>query len=89
MSPDIGVSGLREKVELAKKTEKADAVAPSKITRRMSKLPGRGAKYVQWWLYIPPQVAEHRSFPFQEGEDVVVAVEGERVVIEKLRARRA
>jgi hypothetical protein len=55
-----------------------------KVIKRPTKTAGK--TYDKYFIYIPASVAKDSAFPFSPGEKVVVRIEGERVVIEKLRS---
>ena len=39
--------------------------------------------YNRFFVYIPTYVAEDERFPFEEGEEVVVRIQKDKLVIEK------
>jgi len=47
------------------------------------KVVDRGYKYPKIFVYVPKDVASDTGFPFKIGEDVIVTIEGEKLVIEK------
>jgi hypothetical protein len=47
------------------------------------KIVDRGKKYRKIFIYIPKEVSSDTSFPFKIGEDVVVKIEGKKLLIEK------
>ncbi|MEM2897301.1 MAG: hypothetical protein QXG01_07025 [Candidatus Bathyarchaeia archaeon] len=38
-------------------------------------------------IYIPADVVKDSSFPFQQNEEIVVKIEGEKLIIERDRKR--
>lgn len=42
-----------------------------------------GKKYDRFFVYIPTYVATDERFPFEPGEEIVVRIEDDRVLIEK------
>ena len=40
-----------------------------------------GKKYDRFFVYVPTYVANDESFPFSPGEEVLVRIENERVVV--------
>ena len=48
------------------------------------KVVDRGTKYSKIFIYIPKSVFEDTSFPFKVGEDVLVRIEGDKLVVSKL-----
>jgi len=48
------------------------------------KVVDRGVKYRKVFIYIPTKVFEDSAFPFKIGEDVLVQINGDRLVISKL-----
>jgi len=42
-----------------------------------------GGKYPKIFIYVPKSVAMDTSFPFKEGEDVIVRIEGDRLIIKR------
>jgi len=42
-----------------------------------------GRTYDKFFVYIPTEVARDGTFPFREGEEVIIRIEEERLVIEK------
>ena len=49
------------------------------------KVVDRGSKYPKIFVYVPRIVATDTTFPFQIGEDVKVTIEGDKLIIEKLK----
>lgn len=47
----------------------------------------KGHVYTQRWVYLPGELFESGKFPFLDREKVVLVIEGDRVIIEKLRPR--
>lgn len=48
------------------------------------KVVNRGdGKYPKIFIYIPKSVAMDTSFPFKEGEDVIVRIEGDQLVVKR------
>jgi len=47
------------------------------------KIVDRGKKYRKIFIYIPKEVSADTSFPFKPGDDVIVKIEGKKLVIEK------
>ena len=43
-----------------------------------------GKTYDKFFVYIPTSVAKDSAFPFRPGEEVLVRIEGKRLVIEKI-----
>jgi len=39
--------------------------------------------YDRYFVYIPSYVAKDERFPFQAGQEVLVTIEGEKLIIEK------
>ena len=39
--------------------------------------------YDRFFIYVPTYVAKDKSFPFEEGDEVVVKIEDGKLVIEK------
>lgn len=39
--------------------------------------------YDRYFIYIPTYVAKDKDFPFENGEEVVVKIEGGKLIIEK------
>ena len=52
-----------------------------KIINRPTKTGGK--IYDKFFVYIPASVAKDSAFPFKPGEEVIVRIEGNRLVIEK------
>lgn len=52
------------------------------------KIVDRGKKYRKIFVYIPKEVSSDTSFPFKIGEDVIVKIDGERLIIEKRRQQK-
>ena len=52
---------------------------------RFSNRPSRtgGKLYDRYFVYIPTYVAKDEAFPFESGEEVLVRIEGERLIIER------
>lgn len=46
-----------------------------------------GRTYDKFFIYIPTEVARDGTFPFKEGEEITVRIEGERLVIERLEKK--
>ena len=42
----------------------------------------------KWFIYLPARVATDSAFPFEPGEKVMVSIDGERLIIEKLKGRQ-
>ncbi len=40
--------------------------------------------YDKFFVYIPTSVAKDSAFPFKPGEEVIVRIDGKRLVIEKI-----
>jgi hypothetical protein len=53
-----------------------------KIINRPTKTGGK--LYDKFFIYIPTSVAKDSAFLFKSGEEVVVRIEGKKLVIEKL-----
>ncbi|MBS7616959.1 hypothetical protein KEJ45_07165 [Candidatus Bathyarchaeota archaeon] len=51
------------------------------------KVVDRGSKYSKIFIYISKEVASDTSFPFEAGEDVIVKIDGKRLIIEKLQKK--
>lgn len=49
------------------------------------KLSTEGPDTPKVFVYVPQLVADDTAFPFQMGEDVTVTIEGDRLIIEKLK----
>jgi len=49
------------------------------------KVVDRGTKYPKIFVYIPRIVATDTTFSFQIGGDVTVRIEGDKLIIEKLK----
>ncbi len=47
------------------------------------KIVDRGKNYRKIFVYIPKEVSSDTSFPFKPGDDVIVKIEGKKLVIEK------
>ena len=41
-------------------------------------------KYPRIFIYIPSRVANDSAFPFKVGEDVLVVIEGDHLIIKKM-----
>lgn len=57
-----------------------------RIVKRKSTLnTAKGEKtYIQYWIYVPSDVAEDKAFPFKAGEKLLISItEGKRVFLEK------
>ena len=52
-----------------------------KIINRPTKTGGK--IYDKFFVYIPASVAKDSAFPFKPGEEVIVRIEGDKLVIEK------
>lgn len=52
-----------------------------KLINRPTKTGGKS--YDKFFIYIPTSVAKDSAFPFKPGEEVLVRIEGDRLVIEK------
>jgi len=52
------------------------------------KIVDRGFRYPKIFIYIPKIVATDTAFPFKVGEDVTVTIEGNKLIIEKLKKSR-
>jgi hypothetical protein len=72
-----------------------DFVTPNEDTK-MQKGKGRfinrptrtgGRTYDKFFVYIPTEVARDGTFPFKEGEEVIIRIDGRRLVIEKLKKK--
>jgi hypothetical protein len=46
-----------------------------------------GRTYDKFFVYIPTEVARDGTFPFKEGEEVVLCIDDKRLVIEKLKKK--
>jgi hypothetical protein len=57
--------------------------APTKIN--VKRITAKNHEYIQRWLYIPSRLVESGKFPFSDNEQVLLVIEGNRVIIEKLR----
>jgi hypothetical protein len=57
--------------------------APTTIN--VKKITAKGHQYRQRWIYLPSRLIESGQFPFRDGEQVLLVIDGDRVVIEKLR----
>ncbi len=42
-----------------------------------------GKEYDSYFIYVPVKVAQDTSFPFQDGDEVLVKIDNGKVVIEK------
>ena len=49
------------------------------------KVVDRGFKYPKIFVYLPKSVVDDTAFPFQIGENVKVTIEGDKLIIEKLK----
>ncbi|MEM3665750.1 MAG: hypothetical protein QW222_01555 [Candidatus Bathyarchaeia archaeon] len=47
------------------------------------KVVDRGKKYRKIFIYIPKEVSSDTSFPFKIGDDVIVRIDGKKLVIER------
>ena len=46
-----------------------------------------GRTYDKFFIYIPTEVARDGTFPFKEGEEIIIRIDDERLIIEKLEKR--
>jgi hypothetical protein len=56
------------------------------IVKRKSTLKtAKGEKtYMRYWIYVPADVAEDKSFPFKAGDKLLISItEGKKVFLEK------
>ena len=44
-----------------------------------------GRLYDKFFIYIPTEVARDGTFPFKEGEEVMISIEDGKLIIEKLK----
>lgn len=42
-----------------------------------------GRTYDKFFIYIPTEVARDGTFPFQEGEEVIIRIDNKRLIVEK------
>ncbi|AEA47515.1 hypothetical protein Arcve_1513 [Archaeoglobus veneficus SNP6] len=56
-----------------------------KFINRPTKTGGR--TYDKFFIYIPTNVAKDSAFPFKPGEEVVIRIDGDRLVIEKTKRK--
>jgi hypothetical protein len=69
---------------LKNKTSDNSIGAPSMAREGKGKVVNRGGtKYPKIFIYIPKSVAMDTSFPFKEGEDVIVRIEGDQLIIKR------
>ena len=54
-----------------------------KVINRPTKTGGK--TYDKYFIYIPASVAKDSAFPFSPGEKVIVRIEGNKLIIEKLK----
>ena len=54
-----------------------------KVINRPTKTAGK--IYDKYFIYIPTSVAKDSAFPFRPGEKVVVRIEGDKLIIKKLK----
>lgn len=59
--------------------------APAKIN--VKTIRSKGHEYIQRWLYFPADLIDSGKFPFQDDEKVLLVIEGDRVIIQKLLPR--
>ena len=52
------------------------------------KVVDRGHKYRKLFVYIPTDIANDTAFPFEVGEDVTVAIDNDRLLIQKRIKRK-
>jgi hypothetical protein len=43
----------------------------------------RGKKYDKFFIYITSYVTSDKSFPFKEGDELIVRIEDRKLIIEK------
>lgn len=46
-----------------------------------------GRTYDKFFVYVPTEVARDGTFPFKEGEEVIIRIDDRRLVIEKLKKK--
>jgi len=51
---------------------------------RVRKIKVRGTEYRQYYIYVPKLLALDSAFPFKPGEKVLIRVDENRLIIEKL-----
>lgn len=52
-----------------------------RFINRRSKTAGK--EYDRFFIYVPTEVARDSAFPIEEGAEVTIRVEGDKVVMEK------
>jgi hypothetical protein len=57
-----------------------------KVINRPTKTGGKS--YDKFFIYIPASVAKDSAFPFKSGDEVIVRIEGDKLVVEKLGKSR-
>ncbi|MCJ7631944.1 hypothetical protein MUP77_06060 [Candidatus Bathyarchaeota archaeon] len=55
----------------------------SKISQRT--VTSKGKRYAQYYIYLPKDLVNDSAFPFKSEDRVVVQIEDERLVIEKVK----
>lgn len=52
-----------------------------KVINRPTKAGGK--TYDKYFIYIPTSVAKDSAFPFKPGEEVIIKIEGDQLIIKK------
>jgi hypothetical protein len=75
---------MKTATEGRKRTGKEEQIfAPARINVKTIK--SKGHRYTQRWVYLPADLVDSGKFPFRDREKVLLVIEGERVIIQKLR----
>ena len=57
------------------------------VTLRKRPVESRGKEYQSAYVTIPSEMVKDTSFPFKIGDQLVIRIEGKRLVLEEFQAR--